>query len=89
MTKKKPFMFDLMSDGMDLHFIRLKSDQDTQPTSWGLFADLDYPEATEPWRCLIFVRADISEAEIMDEINNAQTYWREQTEPVSGKENSS
>ena len=43
---------------------------------WGLHSDFDQDNVN----VLIFVRGDTAKTEIMDAINKAQIYWREQTE---------
>ncbi len=80
MGNVKPYLFSLDHDGQDLHFRRVQPGAPRLPSEWGLHADLDYPAPDAPWNVLIFVRVDTPANQIMDGINKAQTYWRQQTE---------
>lgn len=76
MTQAKlPYLFELESDGQDIHFKRV-TNQSSSLLPWGLHSDFDQDNVN----VLIFVRVDTDKTEIMDAINEAQTYWREQTE---------
>ena len=83
----KPWLFHLFSNGRDIEFHRVPAASDPSKrrdgrvaVPWALQGERD-PNSPE-WKVLIFVRADVSDKEIMDEINKAQTYWREQTERI-------
>ncbi len=74
--RRLPYLFHMASDGRDIHFSRIGAN-DTRPR-WGLHSDFSEGIGN----ILIFIRGDTPSSEIMDAINRAQTYWREQTEPI-------
>ena len=72
---KLPYLFKLETDGQGIHFRRV-TNKLPSVLPWGLHSDFDQDNVN----VLIFVRGDTAKTEIMDAINKAQFYWREQTE---------
>ncbi len=80
--QKKPFLYTFHWCGdrkQDMLFKRIWGSAKNYQGSrvWGIHIDIEDPT---PESVIIFVRADIREEEIMDKINKAQTYFREQVE---------
>lgn len=75
--KTKPYLFFMQTDGMDINFERTRDRVRPGNIPWGLYGD---PDSEGEWKVLIFVRGDVEAPEIMRYIDEAQTYWREQTE---------
>ena len=81
-SPKKPFLYHLHrtgKDNQDLLFKRIWDDRLIQRGSWGMHLDIDDPS---PAKVLIFVEVGTKEDVIIHEINEAQTYFREQIEPL-------
>ena len=82
--QKLPFIFQLIrcgEDNQDLLFKRVRG-QPTGTLDWALHLDIEDPT---PATVLIFVQVTTPEDRIVDEVNKAQTFFREQVEPAYGK----
>lgn len=80
-SQKKPFLYTLCRSGeknQDLSFKRIWGNPEEQPNVWGMHLDIEDPT---PAKVLIFVNGGTDPREIMHEINQAQTFFRKQTEP--------
>ena len=85
--QQKPFMYRLELSGQDLLFKRViyenVKDASEIGNFWGMYMDLEDPAHC---KVLIFANAmkdgGLKREEIMDAINKAQTFVREQIEPV-------
>ena len=82
MKQKLPSLYRLIRTGPDhedLLFKRLRGEKpETANALWALHQDLEDPT---PAAVLIFVSGKTRRQDIMDEINQAQTSFREQIEP--------
>lgn len=82
MKQKLPFLYRLIRtgpEGEDLLFKRLRGEEPvTTKALWALHLDIEDPA---PAPVLIFVSGETRRQDIMDEINKAQTFFREQIEP--------
>ena len=82
MKQKLPFLYRLIRTGPDdedLLFKRLRGEKPvTASALWALHPDIEDPG---PAAVLIFVSGKTRRQDIMDEINKAQTFFREQIEP--------
>ena len=70
-----PYLFELETDGQDMNLRIIVSKASTN-MPLVLHSDFDRVSVN----VLILVKEDTPETEIMDAINRAQVYWREQTE---------
>lgn len=77
-----PFLYEIemtKGDRQNLIFHRISgAPGNNAETVWGTHIDIDDPA---PANVLIFVRAAVPREKIIDEINKAQTFFREQIEP--------
>ncbi|MDE0093269.1 MAG: hypothetical protein OXO49_02050 [Gammaproteobacteria bacterium] len=83
--QKLPFIFNLIRfneshqqdiSGQNFYFERVAKGKRRM---WATHIDIEDPT---PAKVIIFVRTDVKRQEIVDEINKAQTFFREQVEPA-------
>ena len=80
--QKKPFLYTFQWCGdrnQDMLFKRIWESPKGYPgdSVWAMHMDIEDPT---PESVIIFVRGDTKREEIMDKINETQTYFREQVE---------
>ncbi len=84
--QQKPFLYSLErcgEDNQDLYFKRLRYGPGNAKGVWATHLDIVDPT---PTRVLILVDARTPREEIMHEINEYQTYFRAQVEPLDAEE---
>ncbi|MCY3918554.1 MAG: hypothetical protein OXG38_01950 [Chloroflexi bacterium] len=79
--QRAPFLYSLEpvgQDRQDFYFRRVRGGKHPgTPDVWAMHMDITDPKVE---KVLIFVHSGTPREEIMDEINQAQTYFREQAE---------